>query len=371
MTAPSWRSKFGAATVVEHGLLPWTVNREFERLVKAFRERDWDETRMAAAHLSHFVADTTMPLHATRNYDGQLTGNNGIHRRIEVEMVSRFHNVSMIAPSGIAEVGDPVEWTFRELERSLSFCPAFLKADTEARRAAPLDSEVYYLKLNEGAGEIVDARTRDAANAVAGFWLAAWRKAGQPALPPGREIVLLVVQSAPVAEESRALRHFHGLIYPAPEIAKIAAAAAPYDAVTVGHAGVPYKAPRQSLHFVPAQDAQGEPPADWENDDLGRPADAIHTISYSLDQFPGSQRVVIFLCYGWRADESLAAAVVHLKAVHARCGVFTIGTFPEAASAKQFAEDSGAAFHDLGESEDAAELVAKGLSPLLAPVDDR
>ena len=212
--------KVGAATVVAHGLLPWTVNREFDRLVKAFRERDWDETRIAAAYLSHFVADTTMPLHATRNYDGQLTGNNGVHRRIEVEMVARFHNVSMIAPSGITEVGDPVEWTFQQLERSLSFCPAFLKADTDARRAAPLDSEAYYLKLNDGAGEIVEARTRDAANAIAGFWLAAWQKAGRPALPPEREIVVLVVQSAPVAEESRALRHFHGLIYPAPEIAR-------------------------------------------------------------------------------------------------------------------------------------------------------
>ncbi|MGD1001097.1 MAG: zinc dependent phospholipase C family protein [Candidatus Brocadiia bacterium] len=363
--------KVGAATVVAHGLLPWTVNREFERLVKAFRERDWVETRMAAAYLSHFVADTTMPLHATHNYDGQLTGNNGIHRRIEVEMVARFHNVSMIAPSGITAVGDPVEWTFQQLERSLSFCPAFLKADTEARRAAPLDSEVYYLKLNEGAGEIVEARTRDAANAVAGFWLAAWQKAGRPALPPQREIVVLVVQSAPVAEESRASRHFHGLIYPASEIARIAAAATPFDAVTVAHAGVPYKAPRQSLHFIPALDAHGEAPPDWESDDLGRIGDAIHTISYSFEQFPGSQRVVILLCYGWKADESLPAAVAHLKAAHARCGVFTIGTFPEIPSVKQFAEDSGAAFHDLGDSEDIADLVAKGSAPLLAPVDDR
>jgi hypothetical protein len=38
---------------------------------------------------------------------------------------------------------------------------------------------------------------------------------------------------------------------------------------------------------------------------------------------------------------------------------------------KQFAEDSGAAFHDLGDSEDIADLVAKGSAPLLAPVDDR
>ncbi len=365
--------KVGAEKVVAHGLLPWTVNREFDRLVKAFRERDWPETRLAAAHLSHFVADTTMPLHATRNYDGQLTGNNGVHRRIEVEMVARYHNASMVAPNAITTITDPVEWTFQELERSLSFCPAFLKADTDARRAAPLDSEAYYLKLNDGAGEIVEARTRDAANAIAGFWLAAWQKAGRPALPPQREIVILVLQSAPVAEESAAFRHFHGLIYPAPEIRKIAAAGAPFDAVTVAHAGVPYKAPRQSLHFIPALDAADElqPQPDWESDDLGRIAAAIHTVSHSFEQFPNSQRIFILLSYGWTPDEGLPAAVVHLKSTGARCCVFAIGTFAEIPSVKQFAADSGAAFCDLGESKDVPALVAKELAPLLAPVDAR
>ena len=365
--------KFGADSVVEHGLLPWTVNREFDRLAKAFRERDWAEARLAAAFLSHFVADTTMPLHATRNYDGQLTGNNGVHRRIEVEMVARYHDVSMIAPSAITEISDPVEWTFQEIERSLSFCPAFLKADTEARLAAPLDSEAYYLKLNDGAGEIVDARTRDAANAVAGFWLAAWQKAGRPALPPQREIVVLVLQSAPVAEESDALRHFHGLIYPDPEIRKIAAAAAPFDAVTVAHSGVPWKAPRQSLHFVPALDVRDEPrpESDWESDDLGKIAAAIHTVCRGFEQFPDSQRVFVLLCYGWMPDAGLPAAVVHFKATGARCCVFTIGTFADIPSVKQFAADSGAAFRELGESHDIPSLVAKDLAPLLAPVDAR
>ena len=62
---------------------------------------------------------------------------------------------------------------------------------------------------------------------------------------------------------------------------------------------------------------------------------------------------------------------MHLKAARARCAVFTIGTFSEIPSVKQFAEDSGAAFHDLGESGNVPSLVAKGLAPLLAPVDAR
>jgi len=367
--------KFGAAKLIEHGLLPWTIQREFDRLVKAFRERDWAETRLAAAHLSHFVADTTMPLHATRNYDGQLTGNNGVHLRIEVEMVTRYHNVSMIAPSGITEIGDPVEWTFHELERSLTLCPAFLKADSEAQAAAPLQSEAYYLKLNAAAGDIVEARTRDAANAVAGFWLAAWQKAGRPALPPQREVVVLVLPAAPGQANDNLTAA--GLRHPDPECLEIAAECAPFEALALAHAGLPStKAPRQSLHFIPALEARNEHSWNWgEEQNLGRISDAIRTISYSFEQFPNSERILVILSYGWKTDERLSAAAAiaaaHLKATRAKCLVFTIGTFAEIPSVKQFAADSGAAFHDLGESQDVPGLVAKELAPLLAPVDAR
>jgi hypothetical protein len=70
-------------------------------------------------------------------------------------------------------------------------------------------------------------------------------------------------------------------------------------------------------------------------------------------------------------DPGLPAAIVHLKATGARCCVFTIGTFGEIAAVKQFAEESGAAFHDLGEGADIPALIAKELAPLIAPVDGR
>jgi hypothetical protein len=71
------------------------------------------------------------------------------------------------------------------------------------------------------------------------------------------------------------------------------------------------------------------------------------------------------LSYGWKADEGLPAAVAHLKATGARCCVFTIGTFAEIPSAKQFAADSGAAFHELAVNLDTPALVEKELAPLL------
>ena len=95
-----------------------------------------------------------------------------------------------------------------------------------------------------------------------------------------------------------------------------------------------------------------KPPPDWESDDLGRIAEAIHTVSRSFEQFPGSQRVFILLSLRLEGRRGLPAAVAHLKATGAKCCVFTIGTFAEVPSVKQFAADSGAAFHDLGESQD-------------------
>jgi hypothetical protein len=41
-----------------------------------------------AADIGHYVADMHQPLHLTRNYNGQLTGNYGIHARYEGQMIA-------------------------------------------------------------------------------------------------------------------------------------------------------------------------------------------------------------------------------------------------------------------------------------------
>jgi hypothetical protein len=378
--------RLGADMLVQHGLLPWTVQREFDRLVKAFRDRDWAEARLAAAHLSHFIADTTMPLHATKNYDGQLTGNYGIHRRIEVELVHRFHNVSVIAPDKATPIGDPVEWTFQELSRSLSLCPALLKADDDAQAAAPLDSEAYYLKLNNEAGSIVEARTRDAANAIAGFWLAAWQKAGRPALPPQSEVVVLILEPMPEPvppERFPPYPHWSGygaaqrdIQRPSvPGLDQIARACAPFDAIAIAHTGTTYAAPPTSLHFISAEDCIAASNRDVGSVTLGRTAEAIHTVCRGFDQCAGAHRVLIFLCFDWQTSDkffpALPAAVAHLKSTGAKCCVIAIGKFDAISSVKQFAADCGASFREVPESKDAPDLIAKELAPLLAPVDAR
>ena len=65
---------------------------DFERLVGAFegagRQETWslENIKLMSAVLAHYVADAHVPFHAVVNYDGQLTGQRGIHSRFESEL---------------------------------------------------------------------------------------------------------------------------------------------------------------------------------------------------------------------------------------------------------------------------------------------
>ncbi|HEY9113754.1 MAG TPA: hypothetical protein VIN10_03585, partial [Bacteroidales bacterium] len=70
---------YGEDFVIEQGILPWATKTTYDSIVSCFMRRDWDKAGLFAADLGHYVADGHMPLHITMNYNGQHTGNTGIH----------------------------------------------------------------------------------------------------------------------------------------------------------------------------------------------------------------------------------------------------------------------------------------------------
>jgi hypothetical protein len=84
--------KHGEAFVIKQGILPWTTLSILDSLTQSFKEKNFEKAAFFAADLGHFVADGHMPLHLTGNYDGQLTGNKGIHGRYESSMINQFEN---------------------------------------------------------------------------------------------------------------------------------------------------------------------------------------------------------------------------------------------------------------------------------------
>ena len=69
----------GDSTLKKRGILPWHINANYNWLVRAFEEKNSDAILRLSADLGHYVADAHVPLHTTHNYNGQFTGQKGIH----------------------------------------------------------------------------------------------------------------------------------------------------------------------------------------------------------------------------------------------------------------------------------------------------
>ena len=96
--------KFGVAVVRRHGLLPWRTMEEFGNLRRIFEGFSRNQlyvdgnTVLFASALAHYIQDAHQPLHVHNNYDGQLTGQNGLHSRFESELFERFESRLTINP---------------------------------------------------------------------------------------------------------------------------------------------------------------------------------------------------------------------------------------------------------------------------------
>ncbi|HOI53786.1 MAG TPA: S1/P1 nuclease [Phycisphaerae bacterium] len=147
--------QLGEAALARHGTLPWVIRDQVTRLTEAFRQKRRDRIEEAMADLSHFVGDLHQPLHTTRNYDGQMTGNRGIHAAFEIYLVIRRKTLSLqdlerLPPELLSPydaVDDVVAAAIEQAGRNAEWTGRLLAADTEARRRSGItDEDVAYLK---------------------------------------------------------------------------------------------------------------------------------------------------------------------------------------------------------------------------------
>jgi hypothetical protein len=82
--------KFSEDTLLAYGIVPWHIQTVYNRLVKAFEEKNIDYILKNSADLGHFVSDAHVPLHTTENYNDQLTNQKGIHAFWESRLPELF-----------------------------------------------------------------------------------------------------------------------------------------------------------------------------------------------------------------------------------------------------------------------------------------
>jgi hypothetical protein len=180
--------KFGMATLRRNGLLPWREAEEFGNLRRAFaafnRNPAYGSTDVIlfAAAAAHYIQDAHQPLHATHNYDGQLTGNRGIHARFERDLVERFEARLAIRPAPPGPITNPREAAFDALLASYRLVESILNADTEALGGKDIYDNDYFERFFIAVKPVLEQRLAVSITATAGVIVGAWEQAGRAAV---------------------------------------------------------------------------------------------------------------------------------------------------------------------------------------------
>lgn len=190
--------KFSEDTLQEYGIVPWHVERMMYWLEDAFREKDVKNILKTTAELGHYISDAHVPLHCTKNYNGQFTDQHGIHgfweSRIPEIMGDNFDYFT-----GKAQyIPDINEKIWEIVLRSHLMSDSVLTLEKELHNSFPPDqkysyeqrgnatvrvySRAYSNAYNDLLNNMVERRMRETIINLGSFWLTAWINAGKPDL---------------------------------------------------------------------------------------------------------------------------------------------------------------------------------------------
>ncbi|MCR5888387.1 zinc dependent phospholipase C family protein [Hymenobacter sp. J193] len=191
-------ARYSLDTLQRHGIVPWHVVVMKNRLTEAFRSRNADRILSVSADLGHYVADACVPLHTTHNYNGQLTGQRGIHglweSRLPELLASGYDFFTGPAPY----IERPTAAIWATVTRSSNAVDSVLRFEKELTTKFPDDkkytfeqrgnatvrtySREFSREYHQRLSGQVERQMRLAVRLVGAFWYTAWVDAGQPDL---------------------------------------------------------------------------------------------------------------------------------------------------------------------------------------------
>lgn len=186
-------NKFGKETVHKNGLVLWATEKSFNDLVDAFRQKNKQKILRHSTDLAHYVADLHQPFHAVENYNGQLTGQHGIHFRFEDDLLNLYIETIRFVPSRPTDLGAVLQALYSIALDSFSWADNILVADQKAvsslgiaRGKLPREKNriiyprSYYEFMFRELAPVLERRLNLGAQALASLWWMAWKQAGSP-----------------------------------------------------------------------------------------------------------------------------------------------------------------------------------------------
>ena len=182
----------------EHGILPWNLSFQVYRLTKAFKEGSAERILRLSAEIGHYAGDACVPLHTTSNYNGQLTGQVGIHALWESGIPEHFSDQYIIYLKKADYLSDIQHSVWDVVLESHALLDSVLDTEKYLRESCRPDlmytstgndrssnitySDHYISEWEKDVGQMVERRMKRSAHFIASLWYTAWINAGQPDL---------------------------------------------------------------------------------------------------------------------------------------------------------------------------------------------
>jgi hypothetical protein len=191
-------TKIGEDSLRRHGIVPWHLQLAAYQLTEAFKAKDANRILRLSADLGHYVADAHVPLHTTRNYNGQLTNQEGIHGFWESRLPELFAAEYDLWIGGADYLESIPKTVWKVVEESHNASDSVflfekqLSANFEQDKKYTYElrnnvltrtySQAFSSRYHDLLGGQVERRMKASVKMVGDMWYTCWINAGQPDL---------------------------------------------------------------------------------------------------------------------------------------------------------------------------------------------
>jgi len=188
---------FAEEYFTEFGIVPYHLVKMQRRLTDAFKSKSTLSILRLSTEFGHYIGDAHVPLHTSENYNGQMTGQDGLHGFWESRLPELFADDTYDFFVGKAEyIDNPETYYWDVVLKSHEYVDSIFAIEKELSRIYPQDQQYcfeerngrtikqpcrdYAAAFHERLAGQVEARFRGAIHTVGSAWYTAWVDAGQP-----------------------------------------------------------------------------------------------------------------------------------------------------------------------------------------------
>lgn len=184
--------------ISKYGIIPYYLPILQRNLTRAIQQGDKARILRHAADIGHYIGDAHVPLHTTVNYNGQLTGQEGIHAFWESRIPELFAEDFDLIVGRAQYIENKEEFFWDVVMDTHLKVDSVLAIEQYLRDTYPQDAQICFddrtfqtiqqpcrefaLAYEREMNGMVERQMRKTIFAIGSAWYTAWVDAGQPEL---------------------------------------------------------------------------------------------------------------------------------------------------------------------------------------------